>query len=490
MESVRTTIKIAENNFLTKEYEQEPFLLHTYQNYIQYCESLYSSFFKGRNIEVHQRGIIRNNFGLNDEDINSWEGRASRYQMTPESFAFFLHIAMYFASEGFTAVEAKRLENNESLSILLQQQIKKREELEKQLEFLPRNELDYDAIPFQPNLEADDDDLMDDDQDFNINRPIAKSNDDQDRTIAESSGTQPNVDLSLLDDNLNTATPLIVDITQPQNVIQQKTIDVDLTKSSKKKKKSNTNLVKNVITGHTPTDDDTSRVRDIMVYDVPVSWTPEDILKELTLWGKTISIQMKPQRKYQTLRLKIELSTFREIPVRWFPARWTLKERKQRERFQATIHKIPDSMTLATLWKDGHPHSFLSAIKGLKSFKIIQTARGERKLIGYFERWVDVRTALDNQLIWDNTNLQWKRHVPPTQPTRSRGGDANKNHNRTSRSQKTEKTQLNSKNSKKKPEETKSKKPEEQKKKKKDKSRGGSRSKVLAEILDLLRKLV
>ncbi|CAB4403567.1 unnamed protein product [Rhizophagus irregularis] len=244
-----------------------------------------------------------------------------------------------------------------------------------------------------------------------------------------------------------------------------------------------------------------------MVYDVPVSWTPEDILKELTLWGKTISIQMKPQRKYQTLRLKIELSTFRlaqfevnenpvwttdlgGIPIRWFPARWTLKERKQRERFQATIHKIPDSMTLATLWKDRHPHSFLSAIKGLKSFKIIQTARGERKLIGYFERWVDVRTALDNQLIWDNTNLQWKRHVPPTQPTRSRGGDANKNHNRTSRSQKTEKTQPNSKNSKKKPEETKSKKPEEQKKKKKDKSRGGSRSKVLAEILDLLRKLV
>ncbi|PKY59231.1 hypothetical protein RhiirA4_481807, partial [Rhizophagus irregularis] len=54
----------------------------------------------------------------------------------------------------------------------------------------------------------------------------------------------------------------------------------------------------------------------------------------------------------------------------------------------------------------------------------------------------------------------------------------------------TEKTQPNSKNSKKKPEETKSKKPEEQKKKKKDKSRGGSRSKVLAEILDLLRKLV
>ncbi|PKB98702.1 hypothetical protein RhiirA5_366843, partial [Rhizophagus irregularis] len=114
MESVRTTIKIAENNFSTKEHEQKPFLLHTYHNYIQYCESLYSSFFKGRNTEV-QRNIIRNNFGLNDEDINSWEGRALRYQMTPESFTFFLHVAMYSASEGFAAVQAKKLEDDENL---------------------------------------------------------------------------------------------------------------------------------------------------------------------------------------------------------------------------------------------------------------------------------------------------------------------------------------------------------------------------------------
>ena len=234
---------------------------------------------------------------------------------------------------------------------------------------------------------------------------------------------------------------------------------------------------------------------------------PEDILKQLTLWGKTISLQTKPQRKYQTLRLKIELSTFRlaqfevnenpvwttdlgGIPVRWFPARWTLKERKQREKFQATIHKIPDSMIVATLWTDHRPHSFLSAIKGLKSFKIIQTARGECKLIGYFEKWVDMREALDKQLTWEEHILSWNRHTPLKQPTRSHGSYINKNQ-RTSRSQKTEKTQPNSKNSKKKPEETKSKKPEEQKKKKKkDKSRSGSRSKVLAEILDLLRKLV
>ena len=203
-------------------------------------------------------------------------------------------------------------------------------------------------------------------------------------------------------------------------------------------------MAQNVITGHKPTDEDTSRVRDILVYDVLVSLTPEDILKELTLWGKTISLQAKPQRKYQTLRLKIELNTFRlaqfevnqdpvwttdlgGIPVQWFPARWTLKERKQREKFQATIHKIPDSMTSAALWTDRHPHSFLSAIKGLKSFKIVQTARGEHKLIGYFKKWVDMREALDKQLTWEEQILRWNRHTPPKQPTRSQGSNTNKN---------------------------------------------------------------
>ena len=144
-------------------------------------------------------------------------------------------------------------------------------------------------------------------------------------------------------------------------------------------------------------------------------------------------------------------------------------------------------MIIAALWKDHRPHSFLSAIKGLKSFKIIQTARGDRKLIGYFEKWVDMRNALDNQFVWDQLNLSWNRYEPPTQQTRSHGSNTDKNQ-RTSRSQSTAKNQQgNSKSSKKKPEETKS---DKSKKQKKDKSHKASRSKVLAEIIDVLRKLI
>ncbi|UZO00290.1 uncharacterized protein OCT59_001542 [Rhizophagus irregularis] len=116
-------------------------------------------------------------------------------------------------------------------------------------------------------------------------------------------------------------------------------------------------------------------------------------------------------------------------------------------------------MTLAALWKDSCPHSFLSAIK-----------------------------ALDNQYTWEQVNLSWNRHVPPKQPTRSQGNNTNKNQ-RISGSQQTQKKQQNSKkNSKKKPQETKSDK--KSKKDKKDKSRKASRSKILAEIIDVLRKLI
>ncbi|PKY34733.1 hypothetical protein RhiirB3_532918 [Rhizophagus irregularis] len=67
-------------------------------------EGLAAQFFTRRDIEV-QRNILQNNFGLTDEDINSWGPRAFCYQMTPESFAFFLHTAIYSAVKGFIAAE-------------------------------------------------------------------------------------------------------------------------------------------------------------------------------------------------------------------------------------------------------------------------------------------------------------------------------------------------------------------------------------------------
>ncbi|CAB5352119.1 unnamed protein product [Rhizophagus irregularis] len=98
-----------------------------------------------------------------------------------------------------------------------------------------------------------------------------------------------------------------------------------------------------------------------------------------------------------------------------------------------------------------------------------------------------MRIALDNHYTWEQINLSWNRHVPLKQPTRLQGNNTNKNQ-RTSRSQQTQNQQNSSKNSKKKPQKTKSDK--KSKKDKKDKSRKASRSKVLAEIIDVFHKLI
>ncbi|CAB4493751.1 unnamed protein product [Rhizophagus irregularis] len=86
-------------------------------------------------------------------------------------------------------------------------------------------------------------------------------------------------------------------------------------------------------------------------------------------------------------------------------------------------------------------------------------AQGEHKLIGYFEKWVDMQNALDNQFVWDQLNLSWNQYELLTQQIRSCGSNANKNQ-RTLGSQLTTKSQQrNSKSLKKKPEEMKSDKP-------------------------------
>jgi hypothetical protein len=63
------------------------------------------------------------------------------------------------------------------------------------------------------------------------------------------------------------------------------------------------------MTEHKPTSH--QKVHEIIVYDVPSTWQPEKIMNELTLWGKTISISIKMQKKYHLLHVKIELNSFK-----------------------------------------------------------------------------------------------------------------------------------------------------------------------------------
>ncbi|CAB4401811.1 unnamed protein product [Rhizophagus irregularis] len=378
----KRNIQIAENKFpLIEGEEQQIFLRTTYINYLNFSEGLAAQFFTGRNIEV-QRNILRENFGLTDEDINSWESRATRYQMTSESFAFFLHTAMYSAAEGFAAAERSTAERRNMLATSIAEHVtsmdEKQQKIEEKIEKAKKRSEDHaskkNKTKTGKNKSKKDKKKkrsrhQDSDSDFTnqygefLYEYGSDSDDLLDQTITELMDKaademipkdQPFIDPIKSGINLDNSTnvdqsskmeiimdtPGItqIDITPKlQATPQSQNIITDSTKSSNKKKKSNKNLVQKAITGHTPTDEGASRVRDIM------------------------------------------------------------------------------------------------------------------------------------------------------QPIRSQGNNTNKNH-RTSRSQQTQNQQNSLKNSKKKPQETKSDK--KSKKDKKDKSRKASRSKVLAEIIDVLRKLI
>uniref|UniRef100_U9THU0 Uncharacterized protein n=1 Tax=Rhizophagus irregularis (strain DAOM 181602 / DAOM 197198 / MUCL 43194) TaxID=747089 RepID=U9THU0_RHIID len=70
---------------------------------------------------------------------------------------------------------------------------------------------------------------------------------------------------------------------------------------------------------------------------------------------------------------------------------------------------------MATLWADHKPITFL-VMCGANMFKIIQTSKGKRKLVGYFENWEATFRALDTPqvLLITNKELKWCRHSIPT----------------------------------------------------------------------------
>ena len=104
-----------------------------------------------------------------------------------------------------------------------------------------------------------------------------------------------------------------------------------------------------------------------------------------------------------TLRVKISLNCnyvnayhrgdwavpFGFLMVRWFPASWSLQERKERERFQAAVFNIPESMTAVSLAPNGTATSFLTDV-GVHAYKIVQLADKSHKLVGFFETWSSV----------------------------------------------------------------------------------------------------
>jgi hypothetical protein len=172
-----------------------------------------------------------------------------------------------------------------------------------------------------------------------------------------------------------------------------------------------------VLTGHVATD--SNRVKILTVYDIPATWTEQHIMLQLKSWGSLIQLSTKVQRKYQTLRVIIELAdnplqafnrgdwvvSLGGIPVRWFPGTFTLKERKQREKFYAVINNIPETMTTENLFSY-QANQFLTNA-GVKAFKIIKDSSGSAKLLCYFKKFDTMHSLIGTETTWVGSQLLW-----------------------------------------------------------------------------------
>ncbi|GBB89561.1 hypothetical protein RclHR1_16290007 [Rhizophagus clarus] len=116
-----------------------------------------------------------------------------------------------------------------------------------------------------------------------------------------------------------------------------------------KKRKNESSIEDNgiIITGYQPEENDKNLTLDLVVYDILAKWTNYQLLSELNKWGKVVSVSMHVQKKYQTAKVRFTpnynclkaynngdwMVSLSSLPVRWFPAAWSLSERKQREKF-------------------------------------------------------------------------------------------------------------------------------------------------------------
>ena len=189
-----------------------------------------------------------------------------------------------------------------------------------------------------------------------------------------------------------------------------------------------------VITGYVPDQNQVMNTVDLLVYDIPAKMTAMELLSTLSEWGLVVSLTQRFHQKYQSIKVKITLNNnfihayrsgawaapFGNILVRWFPANWSLAERKERERFQAAIVDIPESMTEAALFTSRLDTSSFIAATGAKYYKIITEPNKHRKLIAYFATWDQLQVCCHTPQQWEDYDVNWIRHSSPSVQSRFR----------------------------------------------------------------------
>ncbi|GBB95419.1 hypothetical protein RclHR1_02530014 [Rhizophagus clarus] len=116
-----------------------------------------------------------------------------------------------------------------------------------------------------------------------------------------------------------------------------------------------------------------NNVRDVMLYDILVEWFPETILTHLTTWGQVALIH-------------------------------------NRSTFTAKVKGLPVSVTTdPILTQDYDKQDSFFKDQGLKAYKFLKQGTDHVTILGYFENYKDLKTALESPFVYERTEFKWYR---------------------------------------------------------------------------------
>ncbi|GES91292.1 hypothetical protein GLOIN_2v1868094 [Rhizophagus clarus] len=84
----------------------------------------------------------------------------------------------------------------------------------------------------------------------------------------------------------------------------------------------------------------------------------------------------------------------------------SLKEQKERKRYQVVIENPSDDMNTTTLALKENIASLTQ--RDIRMFKEIKFPDGSRKIIGYLSTWDSMKECIDNPMIWNDASLKCK----------------------------------------------------------------------------------
>ncbi|GBB86924.1 hypothetical protein RclHR1_13370010 [Rhizophagus clarus] len=165
------------------------------------------------------------------------------------------------------------------------------------------------------------------------------------------------------------------------------------TPKDKKKKKVTDKSVEKIFVDTNIPDEKVNNIRDIFVYDVPSSWSHEKILAEFKVQGDPISMTVKKQRKYQTLQIKICLSTFALASFEQGIWQYSLGDISVQSRFWVTWERTaPSQEMFGNL-----------PIKAIKQFK----TGGKVSIVVFFEKYDDVEICRKTRFNFNHNDVDY-----------------------------------------------------------------------------------